>query len=111
MRLPLNPFWVIVAISFVALIAIVLISQRRTENQARPLKNEPLATTGAGAPASLVAVLALAVILVPFGFVAAVLWGPEFGFIAVFHAVGRRVDRRGRVEASAPLVGNPTRTA
>ncbi len=111
MRLPLNPFWVIVAIAFVALFLIVLISQRRIESQALPRKNEPQVTTNPGAPATLVVVLALAVLLVPVGFVAAVLWGPEIGFIAVFHTVGRGVDCRGRVEANARLVGNPTVSA
>jgi hypothetical protein len=41
MRIPLNPFWVFVAVAFFALAATVPVSYRRSEKQALTAKNEP----------------------------------------------------------------------
>jgi heme/copper-type cytochrome/quinol oxidase subunit 2 len=82
MRILLNPFWVFVAVAFVALAAIVLISYRRSEKRALTSGNEPGVTIRTDALPTIVVVLALAVILVPFGIAAAALAGPEVGIVA-----------------------------
>jgi heme/copper-type cytochrome/quinol oxidase subunit 2 len=82
MRIPVNPFWLFVAVALVVLVAIVLISYRRNETQALTAKNEPGATIRSDALPTVVVVLALAVILVPFGIAAAALGGPEAGVVA-----------------------------
>ena len=101
MRIPLNPFLVFVVVAVVVLVAIVLISYRRSEKQALPAKNEPGVTIRTDALPPIVVVLALAVILVPFGIAAAALGGPEVGIVAygillAGALIGRALWRRSR---------------
>ncbi len=67
MRIPLNPFWLFAAIALVVLVAILLISGQRETRQALSSTNEPGSATRTQALPTVVVVLALAVVLIPFG--------------------------------------------
>jgi hypothetical protein len=82
MRIPFNPFLLLVAVAVVVLVASVLISYRRNEKQALTARDEPGVTIRSEALPTVVVALALAVVLVPFGIAAAALGGPEVGFFA-----------------------------
>ena len=51
-RIPLNPFWLFVAVALVVLVAVALISYRRSEKQAVTDRNDPGATIRTDAPAT-----------------------------------------------------------
>ena len=81
MRSVLNPFLVSVVVGLVVLVAIVVISRRRNETTVRVGPHER-GTTAPSGPTTLAFVLALAVVLVPFGIAVAALWGPSAGIVA-----------------------------
>jgi hypothetical protein len=100
MRIALNPFWVFVLVAVVVLFAIVMISNRRNETRILTPPNEP-GVSGPSVPATIAVLLALAVILVPFGIAIAALWGPSVGIVAYFALftaglIGLAVSRRSR---------------
>ena len=82
MRIVLNPFLVSAVVALVVLVAIVVISHRRNETRVRVGTREQGATTAPSGPTTLASVLALAVVLVPFGIAVAALWGPSAGIVA-----------------------------
>ena len=82
MRTAFNPFLVSVAVALIALVTIMLISHRRNETQALTATSRPTTTTGPSVPTTLALVVAVAVLLVPFGIASAALWGPAVGVFA-----------------------------
>ena len=99
MRIPFNPFLVFVAVALVVVVVLAVISRHRKETQTLTAMNDPGATAGPSVAATLAVVLAVAVILVPFGIAVAVLWGPTIGIAAYFALVtagliGLAVSRR-----------------
>jgi hypothetical protein len=81
MRIVLNPFLVSVLVGLVMLVASVVIRGRRNEARVGVGPHEP-GTAAPSGPTTPAFVLALAVVLVPFGIAAAALWGPVGGIVA-----------------------------
>ena len=96
MRITFNPFLVSVAAALLVLVAIVVISHRRNEERVLTAANQPGTTPGPSIPTAL-AMLALAVLLVPFGIAVAALWGPTPGIVAYSALLAAGVIERGSV--------------
>ena len=116
MRLSFNPFLVSVAAALIVLVAIVVISHRRDEARALTAANQPGTTTGPSVPTALAIVLALAVLVVPFGIAIAALWGPAAGIVAysallvgglIVLAARRSRGQRGKTTATTRTTRTP----